>query len=238
MGGIKPDTSTFPIKGSGDFVISSFRARSEPKGIQRVLEKTEEAIEEEVTKGESERILRLEPDLAGISEGAQEDQLALLEFLTPGCYICDILGAEVSVGSFRELLTLYNMWCSFTLAKDGCQVVRVKNGFSKDAEEAAGGYKDLKLWVMVASQGRYLTAELQMHIHSVLEVKKYMHLAYECYRGSFDHSHLAETWTNVPVLAPAPVPLLQPEIQEPKEEPELPKKGLAACCASLCGKKA
>ena len=61
----------------------------------------------------------------------QGEQLALMELLTPGCYVCDILGAEISVGSFRELMAVYKHLRSLTLGKHGCQVVRTKNGFSR-----------------------------------------------------------------------------------------------------------
>jgi len=191
------------------YTVLSFRARSEPKGIPRLLEKTEEAIEEEVNQGTSADILRMKPDLTIDPEDREGEQLALLELLTPGCYVCDILGAEVSVGSFKDLMALYKHLQSLTLGNNGCQVVRTKNNFSRDAPALPGGYRDLKMWLVVASEGFTVTAELQIHIHSILEHKKFMHLAYECVRGSYDHPHLHETW----VLPPPPS---------------------RNCCASLC----
>merc|ERR1719420_683502 len=59
-------TASIPpaYKGSGDFTILSFRARSEPKGLPRLLEKMGEALEEEIALGKSVQTLKLEPDLA------------------------------------------------------------------------------------------------------------------------------------------------------------------------------
>jgi len=221
------ESDSFPCQGSGDFIIHSFRARHEPKGLPRFLEKTQEAIEEEVVIGKSATILKLEADTSIEPEDATGEQLALIELLTPGCYICDIVGAEVSVETFKGMLNLYRKLSGMTLSKDGLQVVRTKNGFSKDALEQAGGYKDLKLWVMVSCEGRSVVAELQVHIHSVLEQKKFMHLPYECFRGSFDHPHLQATWLQKP-KEPEPIPT------EP--EPEPPKGCCANFCAVLSGK--
>lgn len=206
------NSSTPPCKGSGDFQVCSFRARSEPKGLPRVLEKTGEALEEELILGDATKILNSQPDLTKEPEELEGEQMALMELLTPGCYVCDILGAEMSVGSFRELMALYRHLRSLTLGSHGFQVVRTKNGFSADVPAGTGGYRDLKLFVLVASNGFTAMAELQVHIHCVLEQKKYMHLSYECYRGSFDHAHLASTWQRQYSFAPPP----------------------RSCCAALC----
>lgn len=196
--GLKDGLNSLPLKGSGDFIIRSFRARSEPKSLSRFLEKSREALEEEVAMGNSSQVLNLEPDLSIDPETATSEQLALQELLTPGCFVCDLVGAEVSVGSYRELLAMYRKLRTWRLTENGCQVVRTKNGFSKEAPDSEGGYRDLKVWIMVACNGTTIVAELQIHLSEVLEQKKYMHLAYECFRGSFDHFHLHEFWQPVP----------------------------------------
>jgi len=184
-----------PCKGLADCTICSFRVRAEPKGIPRLLEKAAEALHEEVSIGNSQQILKMEPDPTP-PDGHVIDplQLALLELLTPANYVCDMSGAEASFDSLGDMVSFYRAICSFTLAEHGCQLVRMKNGFSKNAEEGVGGYKDLKLWLMLNMEHVSTLVEFQVHLNSFYELKKLMHLPYECHRGSFDHPHLGASW--------------------------------------------
>lgn len=191
----------YPCKGIGGVIIQSFRARSEPKGIKRILEKIAEALQEEAPVGKTPSILALQPtekDEHGNADdvpGKEElMQAALQELLTPACYICDIIGAEVSLGTIQEIISLYNSLRRLTLAKDGFQIVRTKNGYSKDATLQLGGYRDLKVWAMINMHGTTLIVELQLHLKSLYDLKKHMHMSYECYRGSFDHPYLWHKW--------------------------------------------
>merc|ERR1712107_497286 len=144
--------------------------------------------------GTSQAILKQEPHVSSEGDDLDPCQMALQDLLTPACFICDINGAEVALGGMQDLAAIYRRMRSLRLEKDGCQVVRTKNGFSKDAEEGKGGYRDLKLWIMVNAQGTSALTELQVHLHALHVLKDSMHMPYECSRGSFDHPHLAATW--------------------------------------------
>lgn len=218
----------FPCKGVCDLMVRTFRARSEPKGLPRVLEKTTEALDEEVVQGRSQAVLELEPRPSfEANDLDDDDQMALKELLTPACYVCDIQGAEVAVTTIKDLVILYRHLRKLTLAEHGCQVVRTKNAFSKDAGEAAGGYKDLKVWLMLNVGGSSTMFELQVHLHAFHELKKYMHVSYECYRGSFDHPHLADTWQQT---------LMQAEVTQLRQENCC--KRLTLLLRNLCRRKA
>jgi len=196
-----------PWEAGGGSKVTFFRTRSEAKGLPRILEKMNEALEEEVLAGESQSLLRTDLAAPMDESEAQDSQIqaslsqreaALNELLTPACYICDVNGAEVVVESFSDMLLLYRHLISMSMQKDQCQVVRVKNGFCRELHaaevSAKGGYRDLKLWLMVSVSGLRLVAELQVHLRSFHELKRVMHLPYECSRGSFDHPHLAGLW--------------------------------------------
>jgi len=166
-----------------------------------------EALQEEVRAGETRALLRR----GGVWQSAPQEtseplnptqQEALEEVLTPACYVCDVNGAEVVTDSFADMLALYKHLTSQSLQKDRCQVVRVKNSFSTEVSKAEaatkGGYRDLKLWLMVIISKTRFVAELQVHLRCFYELKRVMHLPYECSRGSFDHPHLAGIWHDAP----------------------------------------
>jgi len=192
-----------PWEAGGGSQVTFFRTRSEVKGLKRIMEKMHAALEEEVLEGETYSLLQSHAKLADKAEddvaGASSCKLAAVrELLTPACFICDVNGAEVVVDSFSDMSALYKHLAGQSLQKDGCQVVRIKNGFSHEisAAEAAsnGGYRDLKLWLMIPAGGVRLLAELQVHLRCFYELKRVMHLTYECARGSFDHPHLLGLW--------------------------------------------
>lgn len=208
--GLKLDKHGSPIvpcQALGGAQAFSFRARSEAKGIPRTMEKMDEALREELGCGSSAALLQQwqrqrKEDAAAAPQteslgGARQDSVR--ELLTPACYVCDVNGAEVVLGSFADMVLLYRGLLDRTLAADGLQVVRTKNGFNADLSEeevrSKGGYRDLKTWAMVDADGTLLAVELQLHLRCFWELKKVMHLPYECLRGSFDHPHLLGNWT-------------------------------------------
>jgi len=204
-----------PCQAVGNAQAFSFRARSEAKGLPRTMEKMDEAIMEELASGAARALLqqwqqlqRQDVSIASKPEslgGASQD--AVRELLTPACYVCDINGAEVVLCSFADMVLLHRGLLGKTLAADGLQVVRTKNGFNKNLSQeevrSKGGYRDLKLWVMVDADGTLLATELQLHLRCFWELKKVMHLPYECLRGSFDHPHLLGQWTGQSKSRPA-----------------------------------
>jgi len=209
---LEGDTKDGPCPAIGGAQVSVFRCRAEAKGVDRILEKMTEAMEEELQSDRSRSLLEAEnPD-------QEELKLALRELLTPACYVCDINGAEVVVDSFADLATLYKNLKSRTLLNDGHQIVRTKNGFSNKIPQAVvnakGGYRDLKLWIKVKIDDTPLAAELQLHIRGFYDLKRIMHLPYECSRGSFDHPHLSSLW-QAPPAPPAAPPAALPAAAEP-----------------------
>lgn len=189
-----------PWQAGGGSRVTLFRTRAEAKGLPRILEKMSEALEEEVHAGSTRSLLEQLAARVSAKDPDEEERKAsaLRELLTPACYIVDVNGAEVVVESFADMLALHKHLMSQSLQKDQCQVVRIKNGFSKElsaAEVASkGGYRDLKLWLMFVVGGTRLLAELQVHLRCFYELKRVMHLPYECSRGSFDHPHLRHCW--------------------------------------------
>eukprot|EP00434_Breviolum_minutum_P018673 symbB.v1.2.016476.t1/scaffold1252.1/size200744/24 len=94
---------------------------------------------------------------------------------------------------FAEFEEIYNLAMSLTVENDHATVVRVKNGFHSPA---AGGYCDLKLFLLIAhdkpQDGAMVGSkvchicELQVHLKQFLACKKYTHLPYVIDRGDFD----------------------------------------------------
>eukprot|EP00811_Abedinium_folium_P007421 NODE_1684_length_2403_cov_12.676186.p1 GENE.NODE_1684_length_2403_cov_12.676186~~NODE_1684_length_2403_cov_12.676186.p1 ORF type:complete len:752 (-),score=177.89 NODE_1684_length_2403_cov_12.676186:147-2087(-) len=199
---------------AGGAIACGFRARDEPKGLPRMLEKMMEALGEEVVQGRAAELLQTDlrsfdhsSSCSSDGDGDADadaacdaalgcDQVALQELLTPACYVCDVNGAEIVLESLADIVSLYKTLRNLVLEYDGCQVVRTKNGFSnavKD-EDLKGGYRDLKLWLMLNAGGTALAAELQVHLKTFHSLKSVMHLPYECSRGSFDHPQWLHLW--------------------------------------------
>eukprot|EP00401_Gymnodinium_catenatum_P025493 CAMPEP_0117496336 /NCGR_PEP_ID=MMETSP0784-20121206/20601_1 /TAXON_ID=39447 /ORGANISM="" /LENGTH=804 /DNA_ID=CAMNT_0005291297 /DNA_START=111 /DNA_END=2522 /DNA_ORIENTATION=- len=197
---LEGDPARGPCPAVGGAKIRAFRARAEAKGVPRLLEKMHEALDEELSAVETRSLLKrnLAEKAGSRWEGETPERTALRELLTPACYVCDINGAEVVVDTFAELAVIYKALLSRTIMQDGHQVVRTKNGFSsripKADIDAKGGYRDLKVWIDVRVGETVVAAELQLHIRGFHELKRVMHLPYECSRGSFDHPHLATFW--------------------------------------------
>jgi hypothetical protein len=102
----------------------------------------------------------------------------------------DFCRCSVSCDSPRHLRDVYEKLMAMRLSKgDVGEVVRVKNGFHKDAI-SSGGYRDIKLNILVdvplpgGGSVRHI-AEVQLLLAHYVEVKKHMHLLYKVQRGDF-----------------------------------------------------
>lgn len=110
---------------------------------------------------------------------------------TGGCL--DLVRGSLTCNTEEEFEEIYNLAMSLTVENDHATVVRVKNGFHSPA---AGGYCDLKLFLLIAhdkpEDGAIVGSkvchicELQVHLKQFLACKKYTHLPYVIDRGDFD----------------------------------------------------
>lgn len=110
---------------------------------------------------------------------------------TGGCL--DLVRGSLTCSTEEEFEEIYNLAMSLTVENDHATVVRVKNGFHSPA---AGGYCDLKLFLLIAhdkpEDGAIVGSkvchicELQVHLKQFLACKKYTHLPYVIDRGDFD----------------------------------------------------
>eukprot|EP00927_Polykrikos_kofoidii_P044741 TRINITY_DN38627_c0_g1_i1.p1 TRINITY_DN38627_c0_g1~~TRINITY_DN38627_c0_g1_i1.p1 ORF type:complete len:872 (+),score=174.75 TRINITY_DN38627_c0_g1_i1:143-2758(+) len=182
----------------GAYTVLEYRARSEAKGLPRLIEKMCEAISE-VFDEEAKKLLNKEPGTVVNPEHEYNEGMALRSLLTPACWVCDVNGAEVVVGNFKDLAAIYKAMTALKLDKDKCQVVRTKNAFSKEvtAEDVAAkaGYRDLKIFMVLDLKGTNTISEVQLHLKPLHDAKRVMHLPYECVRGSLDHAHLLSLWS-------------------------------------------
>jgi hypothetical protein len=76
---------------------------------------------------------------------------------------------------------------------DGLEVLRLKNGFHPDAE-SSGGYRDLKLTILVAvpnmeHENVRHVVECQLLLATYLQMKKFQHVLYEVERGDCFDTH-------------------------------------------------
>jgi len=115
----------------------------------------------------------------------------------PGDLLCaggllDLVRGSIVCTTEEQVRNIFDAAMNFTIKDDGCQVVRIKNGFHTPA---VGGYCDLKLFLFIAKDeyifgGRpnkcYHICELQVHLQSFLDCKQYTHLPYQADRGDFD----------------------------------------------------
>jgi hypothetical protein len=109
--------------------------------------------------------------------------------------LLDLVRGSICCSTEQEVRAIYDAALALTLHDDSAEVVRVKNGFHTPV---TGGYADLKLFVQVAhdsgesageSTGRVChICELQVHLASFLEKKKFTHMPYVIDRGDFDLS--------------------------------------------------
>jgi hypothetical protein len=105
--------------------------------------------------------------------------------------LLDLVRGSVTCHTEEDVRNVYEAALDWTLAHDGADVVRVKNGFHKPA---VGGYCDLKLFVQVSedhgeeNRALHHICELQVHLKDFLDKKKYTHMPYVVDRGDFDDS--------------------------------------------------
>lgn len=106
--------------------------------------------------------------------------------------LLDLVRGSITCSSEDELLRTYEKALSLTVENDRAEVVRVKNGFHTPA---VGGYCDLKLFLLIATDRRKDVGvgskvchicELQVHLKEFLECKKFTHMPYVIDRGDFD----------------------------------------------------
>lgn len=103
-------------------------------------------------------------------------------------FICDINGCTFVADTVFEIRNaLKRLQCC------GLTIARIKNGFSKDhSPMASANYRDLKVWVECTSEQGPMLVEVQFLLRAFYKEKKWMHLAYEVRRGSFDWPHVHE----------------------------------------------
>jgi hypothetical protein len=102
----------------------------------------------------------------------------------------DFCRCSISCDTPRQLRSVFEKLVAMRLSKgDVGEVVRVKNGFHKDAM-SSGGYRDIKLNILVdvplpGGGSVNHIAEVQLLLEHYVEVKAHMHLLYKVLRGDF-----------------------------------------------------
>ncbi|CAJ1456391.1 unnamed protein product [Effrenium voratum] len=109
--------------------------------------------------------------------------------------LLDLVRGSLTCSTEEEFVEIYNLALTLTVENDHATVVRVKNGFHTPA---AGGYCDVKLFLLIAHDKPEDGApvgpkvchicELQVHLKQFLACKKYTHLPYVIDRGDFDQT--------------------------------------------------
>jgi len=95
------------------------------------------------------------------------------------CRKCGVLRPTAA----KVLTAMFELLTEQRIKADGVEVVRVKNGFHQ-AAESSGGYRDVKLSVLVESDmGMRHIAEVQLLLQRYLQLKKFQHALYEVERG-------------------------------------------------------
>eukprot|EP00397_Hematodinium_sp_SG-2012_P013458 GEMP01013665.1.p1 GENE.GEMP01013665.1~~GEMP01013665.1.p1 ORF type:complete len:892 (+),score=202.16 GEMP01013665.1:205-2880(+) len=102
-----------------------------------------------------------------------------------GCqYIIDTVRCCVSIPTADALLQTLGAIKNARLGKDKLEMRRIKNGHHPEAE-SVGGYRDVKVNLLVDFNGVRLLTEVQLVFDRVLEIKHHMHLLYACDRGDY-----------------------------------------------------
>lgn len=109
--------------------------------------------------------------------------------------LLDLVRGSIVCSDEEQVRHVYEQAMALTIKDNGCQVMRIKNGFHTPA---VGGYCDLKVFLFIAkdeitgAKGNvnkcYHICELQIHLQRFLDCKQYTHLPYQADRGDFDPS--------------------------------------------------
>jgi len=102
--------------------------------------------------------------------------------------LLDYVRGSITCTTEDEVEEIFDRAMRLKISKDEAEVVRVKNSFHTPG---AGGYCDLKLFMMVARDDVTTRlchmGELQVHLKQFLDMKKFSHLPYVVHRGDHDH---------------------------------------------------
>lgn len=139
-------------------------ARSEAKGMRRLIAKTDETLEAILCnyKGLNEAARR---------QGAQVQELTRQMLRTAGDFTVDVNGVTLVAETQQELLNLFRQIARKDWDSDGFWLVRVQNNFHKSCPENRSGYRDLKVWVAVHAHQRSL-GSVQDDINRVIAKMK------------------------------------------------------------------
>merc|ERR1719409_2708864 len=96
-------------------------------------------------------------------------------------FILDVVRCSVIVKTVQELEDGMERIESLNLEEHGLQVVRRKNGYSKEHDGGTGGFRDVKylllIYVPEVCNVQHI-GEVQILLKPFLKVKKFMHLEY------------------------------------------------------------
>jgi len=159
---------------------AAFSARKEAKGFPRICAKLLEYVRE----------VSSELEARSRHMGPEEHQHVRTLVRQGVHFVCDINACTYVAKTPEELWEVCNSLESSTMV-----VARVKNGFGRNAE-IDSAYRDLKIWLEHEAACGPLLIEVQLHLQSFFVEKKWMHLAYEVRRGSFDWPHVTASLTN------------------------------------------
>eukprot|EP00746_Dinoflagellata_sp_MGD_P147825 gnl/MRDRNA2_/MRDRNA2_80137_c1_seq1.p1 gnl/MRDRNA2_/MRDRNA2_80137_c1~~gnl/MRDRNA2_/MRDRNA2_80137_c1_seq1.p1 ORF type:complete len:1291 (+),score=291.04 gnl/MRDRNA2_/MRDRNA2_80137_c1_seq1:319-3873(+) len=155
----------------------TFEARVEAKRFERICERLQELWPEFLKKFE---------------ELEREGQLSLFDMAKAkmmlrqaASFITDINGCTFIATTLEDVKHAVEGF-----QKSGC-LRRMKNGFHTKSK-VHSGYRDIKL-IVESECGVQLIVEVQILLESFYKRKKFMHLPYEIFRGSFDWFHLNGT---------------------------------------------
>jgi len=107
--------------------------------------------------------------------------------------VVDVARLSICCGKADVMIQVAERILQTNFDRDGLEVLRLKNGFHPDAE-SSGGYRDLKLTILVAVPGmeneqvRHVV-ECQLLLATYLQMKKFQHVLYEVERGDCFDTH-------------------------------------------------
>lgn len=149
------------------------------------------------------------PELRQLAEDPHRNARAIAEAGIPGMaeamdHICDIVRCSCACQDAAEFVQTVRQVMSWTVEKDGKEVVRVKHGYHREFNaEKTYGYRDCKLNIIFGNSNsdvearlddpsgsvglsdgqQWQVAELQVLLSKPLQIKEFQHVLYKIVRG-------------------------------------------------------
>mmetsp|Transcript_47053 Transcript_47053/g.131180 ORF Transcript_47053/g.131180 Transcript_47053/m.131180 type:complete len:1287 (-) Transcript_47053:215-4075(-) len=170
---------------ASDPVLSKGLVHGPVKSFPRLKHKVIAELPEELQKLAEKRTGRRgRYDVGVVAEAAKGTLAAGLD------QVCDIVRALIKCDDASEFVAAIEKIMSWSFARDGKEVIRVKHGYHQDFNaHRSGGYRDVKLNVVFAGnetyEGRHI-AEIQVLLSKPLMIKEYQHTLYAILRGDID----------------------------------------------------